>query len=1316
MSGMASVGRRATAGAGRSRRNMYSTDFESEPADQASGIPLTGGIFKNAAFEVLKQEERLMTSGEITKLAMERRLLRCTGKTPENTMASALYTEVRKKANTTVFIKPKEGLFGLKAWLSETWLLSWLAQEGIDVAELQEPSAPEPMPKKVRTSYNGGILRGGGGSVSSHRVSTGGAQLMRSSSAGGGAREPVGGGTVTAGHCLSLNGETMAPGGGGGGVVGRASSFINLGSAAAMTSGGLQRLPYGAGERGGAGISVVAAGMVATTGSNYGGDGGTPADALSSLHLLVDAADEIEHEGVPKCEQPGIHRPPIVRRRSDSLIRTTSFRRQRPPLNRETSLPSMIARVRVRDEFEEEQDVAAAVASHGDEEDEEDLDEEDLDEGDDDAAAAAPGSTRTILKALHQTPQLPPEVAASAAAAADWLPVHDRQDQQLRKYQQLLIQHQRHLMGQHDRVSVAGLMEEVSEDDDGDPQHSDAGGGGGEPKCVRWVGGAEDLGQHPGVYRGLRGGRIAGIRNALTDGGSRPVGPSGLTRTACGSSRRASESNRLAAFTGNGMHPGDVTEDDDDVQDGEGEEGVLEEEGTRGKARELAQQRRRWGLPPRPGSGRRGRGTRGASQQQPPGGFTHRCSSSSRQPADGADGAVPPSPHQHRSPRSLSAAHVPIMQMSGSTLVPLHVLERMPTGAAMAAAAAAAAAAGGLPGNAAAVKAMLAAAGGCHGACVGGLSLPLPEHVMEHLRAGFSSGGFPGLAAMSHAMGLGLTTAQLHALSGAMLSQAPVLGIGLPGLEVGALLGDIPSSHAAAADGGARDCLLPPALMKIATVLGRSPRLSANLVAARRKMTEQGGDAAAAMERDDVADLGSVSGRMKMERDLGRASGEQRGGGRGSRRTAAARRSTVAGEEDWDTAMPDGNADTDADAQPVDKAAPKPCNSSIAAAADVAEIAIPEPQRRTSGRETQQANANAAARSAADGPLSSSAAAAAAAADVASRDQYCSLRGEALLRAPMEVTPVGGPSAASVAVHDAMNSPDSQLVVGSADRTSPCTDDMGHSRGDDSGHSNRTVTVALGGQQYPAETASGPPLPPPPGHALAGPLSQLVLLQQQHLKLLPPVEAARPGDVPDPGSINRIRQQVLDMEARMGSLHRETGRAYVLLARVLEHKGTFWSLSMAERALMRAWTIVSVVGANRRSSDGSGAVAATSDAPPPSGVAEAAAAEASAAAAGEILGQLPDSFHTFQYLLEQIRMKQRYLQQQQEQQLMALVQMVAMLSAPAVSPAPAAGGSIGVGVAPASLAGGTELSGGGPPAQAGAGGDGMLGPPAAAAM
>ncbi len=44
-------------------------------------------------------------AGEIAKLALERGLIRCQGKTPENTMASALYTEVRKRNTKSMFIK-----------------------------------------------------------------------------------------------------------------------------------------------------------------------------------------------------------------------------------------------------------------------------------------------------------------------------------------------------------------------------------------------------------------------------------------------------------------------------------------------------------------------------------------------------------------------------------------------------------------------------------------------------------------------------------------------------------------------------------------------------------------------------------------------------------------------------------------------------------------------------------------------------------------------------------------------------------------------------------------------------------------------------------------------------------------------------------------------------------------------------------------------------------------------------------------------------------------------------------------------------------
>jgi hypothetical protein len=121
------------------RRSNFGAEDDAPPEAADGSGRVSGGIFKTAAQEILAQEARLMTSGkrvhnaatphapplqacqpnhlltacmsiwmcagEITKLAIERKLLKCTGKTPENTMASALYTEVRKKAATTVFIK-----------------------------------------------------------------------------------------------------------------------------------------------------------------------------------------------------------------------------------------------------------------------------------------------------------------------------------------------------------------------------------------------------------------------------------------------------------------------------------------------------------------------------------------------------------------------------------------------------------------------------------------------------------------------------------------------------------------------------------------------------------------------------------------------------------------------------------------------------------------------------------------------------------------------------------------------------------------------------------------------------------------------------------------------------------------------------------------------------------------------------------------------------------------------------------------------------------------------------------------------------------
>ena len=60
-----------------------------------------------------------MSTGEICRLALSRGLIRCQGKTPEATMASALYTDVKRKEAMSVFIRPLEGLFGLREWEDE---------------------------------------------------------------------------------------------------------------------------------------------------------------------------------------------------------------------------------------------------------------------------------------------------------------------------------------------------------------------------------------------------------------------------------------------------------------------------------------------------------------------------------------------------------------------------------------------------------------------------------------------------------------------------------------------------------------------------------------------------------------------------------------------------------------------------------------------------------------------------------------------------------------------------------------------------------------------------------------------------------------------------------------------------------------------------------------------------------------------------------------------------------------------------------------------------------------------------------------------
>lgn len=49
-------------------------------------------------------------------MALKQGYVNVQGKTPEATMASALYTDIKRKEGQSVFIRPHEGLFGLREW------------------------------------------------------------------------------------------------------------------------------------------------------------------------------------------------------------------------------------------------------------------------------------------------------------------------------------------------------------------------------------------------------------------------------------------------------------------------------------------------------------------------------------------------------------------------------------------------------------------------------------------------------------------------------------------------------------------------------------------------------------------------------------------------------------------------------------------------------------------------------------------------------------------------------------------------------------------------------------------------------------------------------------------------------------------------------------------------------------------------------------------------------------------------------------------------------------------------------------------------
>jgi DNA-directed RNA polymerase delta subunit len=74
------------------------------------------GSFKNAAYQVLKMENKPLSIQEITKIAKKKNLFASSGKTPEATMGAQLYTDIKKFGYNSPFVQLGKNKFGLREW------------------------------------------------------------------------------------------------------------------------------------------------------------------------------------------------------------------------------------------------------------------------------------------------------------------------------------------------------------------------------------------------------------------------------------------------------------------------------------------------------------------------------------------------------------------------------------------------------------------------------------------------------------------------------------------------------------------------------------------------------------------------------------------------------------------------------------------------------------------------------------------------------------------------------------------------------------------------------------------------------------------------------------------------------------------------------------------------------------------------------------------------------------------------------------------------------------------------------------------------
>lgn len=91
--------------------------------------------FKNIAYRILKEAGESLHSKEITKIALDRGLLKTAGKTPEATMNTQLVVDINSKKNNSRFIKTAPSTFGLNKSFKESKIVIKSVSDGKIIKE-----------------------------------------------------------------------------------------------------------------------------------------------------------------------------------------------------------------------------------------------------------------------------------------------------------------------------------------------------------------------------------------------------------------------------------------------------------------------------------------------------------------------------------------------------------------------------------------------------------------------------------------------------------------------------------------------------------------------------------------------------------------------------------------------------------------------------------------------------------------------------------------------------------------------------------------------------------------------------------------------------------------------------------------------------------------------------------------------------------------------------------------------------------------------------------------------------------------------------